>query len=95
MGYLRKARLVVTGRVQGVFYRQSTREAAQALGLAGWVRNQPDGTVVLEAIGPLLALERLIAWCQEGPPAARVDRVEIEWSDPAAGEEKSSFQVVG
>jgi acylphosphatase len=74
--------LKITGRVQGVFYRHSTRLQAQELGLLGWVRNQADGTVEAVAAGPEPALNRLIAWCQEGPPSAIVDSVEVKWFEP-------------
>lgn len=69
------ARLVVTGRVQGVFYRGWTVETAQRLGLAGWVRNRRDGSVEIAAWGSAEALEALEAACHDGPPAARVDAV--------------------
>lgn len=72
-------RLRVRGRVQGVFYRQSTREKARVLGLNGWVRNEDDGTVTLEAFGDRAHLESLIAWCHQGPPSAKVSAVEVEW----------------
>ncbi|RSK48496.1 acylphosphatase [Hymenobacter rigui] len=67
----------VHGRVQGVFFRQSTQQEAYRLGLTGTVRNNPDDTVTIEAEGPLEALQQLEAWCHHGPPAARVDRVEV------------------
>jgi acylphosphatase len=66
----------VHGRVQGVFYRQSTRHEACPLGLTGTVRNNPDGTVSIEAEGPAAALDALLAWCRKGPPAAHVTDVE-------------------
>jgi acylphosphatase len=66
----------VHGRVQGVFYRQSTRAEAHRLGLTGTVCNNPDGTVTIEAEGPAPALASLEAWCQQGPPAAKVSKVE-------------------
>lgn len=65
----------VQGRVQGVFFRQSTQHEARRLGLTGTVRNNPDGTVTIEAEGPAAALDALEAWCHTGPPAARVDQV--------------------
>lgn len=71
--------LHVSGRVQGVFFRQSTARVAGDLGLRGWVRNLPDGRVEAIAEGPAEALDRLLAFCHEGPPAARVDRVECQW----------------
>lgn len=67
--------LHVSGRVQGVFFRQSTQAEARRLGLAGTVRNNPDGTVTIEAEGPAAALNALETWCHTGPPAARVDQV--------------------
>ncbi|UOQ67110.1 acylphosphatase [Hymenobacter volaticus] len=70
--------LHIHGRVQGVFFRQSTRTEAQRLGLTGYARNNPDGTVTVEAEGPADALDALEAWCHQGPAAARVDKVEVE-----------------
>jgi acylphosphatase len=95
MTELAKAKLAVTGRVQGVFYRQSTRDMAHSLGLAGWVRNQDDGSVAIEVIGPKPAIERMIAWAQKGPPHARVDNVAVEWLEPAATERGAGFHIVG
>jgi acylphosphatase len=74
MGDIR-VHLVITGRVQGVFFRESTRHKADSLGLTGWVRNRPDGTVEAVAEGPEKDVRALVAWCHHGPPAARVDRV--------------------
>lgn len=68
----------IQGRVQGVFYRQSTRTEARRLGLTGYARNNPDGTVTIEAEGPAEALAALEAWCHSGPPAARVEKVDVE-----------------
>lgn len=79
---LRRLHVWVSGRVQGVFFRQSTETFARELGLAGWVRNLPDGRVEAIAEGDATALERLVAFCHEGPPAARVDDVEVTWEAP-------------
>ncbi len=68
-------RVVVTGRVQGVWFRDSCREQARAEGLTGWVRNRSDGAVEVELEGPPAAVERVVAWCRVGPPRARVDAV--------------------
>lgn len=68
---------LVQGRVQGVFYRQSTVRQAQQLGLSGYARNNPDGTVTIEAEGPAEALDALQAWCRQGPPAAHVTQVDV------------------
>jgi acylphosphatase len=72
-------RVIVTGRVQGVFYRQSARDRAAALGLSGWVRNLSDGTVELQAVGPRQTVETLLAWCKEGPPHAVVQDIAVTW----------------
>ena len=68
-------KLNVTGKVQGVWFRQSTLEKAQELGLAGTVRNMPDGSVDIEAEGSEKALRKLIEWCREGPDHATVEDV--------------------
>ncbi|UPL49749.1 acylphosphatase [Hymenobacter sublimis] len=67
----------VSGVVQGVFYRQSTYTEACRLGLTGYVRNNKDGTVTIEAEGPAAALDALEVWCRQGPPAARVEQVVV------------------
>lgn len=71
-------RCLVSGRVQGVYYRASTQRRAEALGLTGWVRNLPDGRVELVAMGPERALEELREWLWQGPPQARVAEVRCE-----------------
>lgn len=67
----------VSGRVQGVYYRASTHEEAQRLGLKGFVKNEPDGSVYIEAEGDDAVLDALVEWCRQGPPAARVSNVEV------------------
>jgi acylphosphatase len=67
----------VRGMVQGVFFRSSTRETARALGLSGFVRNERDGSVYIEAEGDDDALQQLVAWCRRGPPSAIVDDVQV------------------
>ncbi|HTE51470.1 MAG TPA: acylphosphatase [Kofleriaceae bacterium] len=81
-----RARARVSGLVQGVCYRASTCDRAAELGVAGWVRNCPDGSVELEAEGPAGRVESLLAWCGRGPPGARVTGVEVEWLAETRGE---------
>jgi acylphosphatase len=84
---MRRVRAIVTGRVQGVSYRVSTVVEAHVQGLTGWVRNRPDGSVELEAQGDEVALTALLAWCEHGPPAARVTAVVVEDRPPITGED--------
>lgn len=72
----------VVGLVQGVFFRASARDEARRLGLAGSVRNQPDGSVLISAEGPPAALDAFTAWCRHGPPRARVDRLDVTPGPP-------------
>jgi len=74
-----RARLVVRGRVQGVWFRGATQEEARRLAVAGWVRNRHDGAVEAEVEGTRAAVEALIAWARRGPSAARVTDVTVEW----------------
>jgi len=78
MSSLTRVRVVVRGRVQGVWFRDSCRERARAEHVGGWVRNTLDGSVEVELEGPEAAVERMVAWCREGPPRARVDSVDVE-----------------
>ena len=71
--------LTVTGRVQGVAFRWHAVRQAQSLGLVGWVRNQPDGSVRLVAEGPRPALEAMVRWAGRGPDHARVDLCRPQW----------------
>lgn len=86
-------RVVVHGRVQGVFFRASTRERARGLELSGWVRNDPDGTVTAHLQGEAHAIDELLDWIRDGGPRlARVDRVEVEDVEPA-DDAPSPFEV--
>lgn len=76
-----RAELSIRGRVQGVFYRQSTRETAVRLGLSGWVKNCPDGSVKATIEGDKDAVDTLIEWCHKGPPAATVAEVDVTYLD--------------
>lgn len=82
----KRLNLKIFGDVQGVNFRYYTQEAAQRFGLAGWVRNNPDGTVECETEGEEESLEKFLEWAKRGPPWARVERVEEKW-----GECKSEF----
>ncbi len=79
---IRKAVIVVSGIVQGVYYRYSTKDRADSLGLGGTVRNLPNGDVEVVAQGEDSQVQALIEWCRQGPPGARVDRVDVKWEEP-------------
>lgn len=86
-----QAHLVVRGKVQGVYFRLSTKEQADALGLAGWVRNCSDGSVEMVVRGDSQSIEKLIAWCYYGPSHARVKDVRVDWQKEEG--EMSDFAV--
>jgi len=75
----RRVHLRIHGRVQGVFFRASTLDKAKALGLTGWVRNNPDGSVEVVAEGSGDELEEFVEWSHGGPRHAAVNKVEVEW----------------
>jgi acylphosphatase len=77
-----RKRVVVHGRVQGVFFRDSTRQRAQAAGVAGWVANQPDGTVEAVLEGDAEAVESVVGFMRGGPRGADVDRVDVSEEEP-------------
>lgn len=83
-------RIVVSGRVQGVFFRDSTRRTAQARGVAGWVRNCEDGTVEAHLEGDPEAVESVIEWARSGPSRAEVTGVEVREVEP---EDLRDFEV--
>ena len=80
------ARVKVSGLVQGVFFRATTRDVASSLKLSGWVRNMPDGSVELHAEGEIEKVREMISWCRKGPPSALVEDLSVEWVEPV-GEE--------
>lgn len=69
--------ITVNGKVQGVWFRDNTRKKAEQLNIKGFVKNQPDGTVYIEAEGSRISLNEFIAWCQEGPPLAKVRSIDV------------------
>ena len=77
-----RRRVIVHGHVQGVFFRDTVRRRAQAEGISGWARNTSDGTVEVVLEGPADRVERLVAFCREGPRGAWVDRVEVLEESP-------------
>ncbi len=81
----KRLEVIVSGRVQGVFFRASTREEARRLHLEGFVRNLPDGRVQAVFEGEEEVLVRMLEWCRTGPAGARVERVASSWSE-ATGE---------
>ena len=82
MGDRVRAHVFVSGRVQGVYYRATTREKAGETGVDGWVKNLDDGRVEAVFEGERAAVEAMIEWCHTGSPRARVDDVEVEYGDP-------------
>lgn len=87
----KKLRLVIHGRVQGVFFRNSMCLQAQKLGISGWVRNRSDGAVEAAVHGNSAAVDSIVRWAQRGPELAHVKRVEIELDDGSY----NGFEVIG
>ncbi|RJQ70733.1 MAG: acylphosphatase [Desulfobacteraceae bacterium] len=83
-----RAHVIISGRVQGVFFRMETRRTAERLGVAGWVRNLPDGTVEAVFEGSPEAVQKAVEWCRKGPARAEVRDVRTTW-------EKSSGEFGG
>lgn len=86
--------LIISGKVQGVYYRASMAEAAQTLGVVGWVRNRSDGTVEALLVGEGEAVAALIGWARRGPPAALVSNVLIELADEKGVNDFSDFRAI-
>ena len=76
-----RVHIIIKGWVQGVFFRASTVEEADRLGLKGWVKNCPDGSVEVVAEGSKNQINVIIQWCHRGPPGARVQNVQLKWED--------------
>ena len=79
---MKRAKVIVRGSVQGVFFRAEARDRARSLGLAGWVRNVPDGTVEAVFEGEDERVKSMVEWCSRGPAGARVEKVDVDWSEP-------------
>ena len=86
-----RVRVLVSGKVQGVWFRESTRQEAERLGVGGWVRNLADGRVEGLFTGPGPAVDELVAWCHRGPPAAQVAGVA---TTPEDGPAEAGFRVL-
>jgi acylphosphatase len=85
------AHAIISGRVQGVFFRAETQRVAERFGVVGWVRNRPDGTVEAVFEGEQKAVDAVLVWCKEGPNLAVVDKVKVKWQDYSG--EFNSFDV--
>ncbi len=82
-----RAHVFISGRVQGVNFRASTRDEARRSNVRGWVRNLDDGRVEAVFEGPRAAVHRLVSWSHSGPIGAHVDHVELIWEDPTSAED--------
>jgi acylphosphatase len=85
-------RVIVQGKVQGVFFRKTTTEKAQKLGLSGWVKNEGHDKVIFECQGFMEMCFQLISWAQSGPPMAEVESLKLEQLEPQQGE--SGFETM-
>ncbi len=74
-----RAHVIISGRVQGVFFRVETRKAAHRIGVNGWVRNRPEGTVEAVVEGESSLVHQMLEWCWEGSPMSKVTEVQVEW----------------
>ena len=88
---MKTRRLIIKGKVQGVFYRATAKDVADLIGVKGWVRNLPDNNVEITATADEELLQKFIAWCKQGPPKAKVDEVIVEDLRP---EEFNGFRII-
>lgn len=88
---MKRAHVRIYGRVQGVFFRANTKKMAEKLGVTGWVRNMPDGSVEAVFEGDDEAVEQIIEWCHHGPAMARVDEVYVEYEEPKG---EKGFRII-
>ena len=89
---MKRVHVSISGEVQGVFFRYETRQRARELGIAGWVRNVPDGRVEAVFEGPEDAVDQMLAWCRQGPEQADVREVDVSDENP---EGLDTFEVRG
>jgi acylphosphatase len=87
---MKRAHVRVRGAVQGVFFRAEARDRAGSMGVAGWIRNLPDGAVEAVFEGPADRVESMVDWCQRGPAGARVEAVDVSWEEPRS---EAEFRV--
>jgi len=83
---MKRAQVIVRGHVQGVSFRAEARDRARSLGLGGWVRNTPEGSVEAVFEGEDERVDSMVGWCRRGPSGAHVEDVEVSWDEPQ-GEE--------
>ena len=88
---MKKAHLIIEGKVQGVFFRASAKEQADRLNLAGWVRNLPEGSVEVQVEGTQDNLDDFLDWCRKGPPNAAVKNIELKYLHPSG--DLDSFDI--
>ena len=88
-----QAHLIIRGRVQGVYFRGTLKERAESLAVGGWARNLEDGSVEAVFEGSRVSVNAVIAWARIGPPAARVESVEIAWGELPPEAEARGFEV--
>jgi acylphosphatase len=88
---MKTIRLIIKGKVQGVYYRASAKNVADLLGIKGWVKNRPDNNVEITATAADDVLQKFIRWCKQGPPRAVVEEVIVE---ELASEEFSGFKIL-
>jgi len=89
---IKRVHVIISGRVQGVFFRAETKRVADSLGLKGWVKNRPDGSVEALFEGDETAINRMLKWCWKGPLLARVNNVEVQ-EEPSEGTLKD-FRII-
>lgn len=92
MDNVKRAKIIITGQVQGVFFRQKTKIEAESLNLVGWVKNTEDGGVVIIVEGIKECIEALISWAKVGPSRAKVKKIEVKWFKPK--NDLSIFEII-